>query len=115
MRNHAFALVLLLALAGCVDIPSGAWTLRAPDGATFRTEVSVLRAGEYYVRAPGQTISGAYSYKNRELKIAKLDNPRMSGYVWRLMRRGELVLVEEPPAPISGVRMTSSTMKKTQN
>lgn len=104
----------MLSLAGCasVDIPPGAWTLRAPDGSTAAVEVSNLRTGEYYVRAPGQTFSGSYIYKDRELSILKPDNPRMNGYVWKLEHKGQLVLVEEPPVPVSGVRLTSASLHK---
>lgn len=114
MRNHVLVICGLLALGGCatMDIPAGAWTLRAPDGATSQVEVSMLRKKEYYLRAPGQTISGAYSFKGKELTITKPDNPRMSGYVWRLTGKGQLVLVEEPPVPVAGVRLTSATLER---
>ena len=114
MNMRSIALVAALALGGCasVDIPTGTWTLRAPDGAESAVEVSALREAEYYLRAPGRTIGGAYVYRDKELSITKPDNPRMSGYVWKLKSKGELVLVEEPAVPVSGVRLTSATLEK---
>lgn len=114
MTIRPLALVAALALGGCasVDIPTGAWTLRAPDGSESAVEVSALREKEYYLRAPGRTVGGAYVYRDKELSIAKPDNPRMGGYVWKLKRKGELVLVEEPAVPVSGVRLTPATLEK---
>lgn len=114
MKNRIATVLMALSLGGCttVDIPPGAWTLRAADGTTAPVEVSNLRAGEYYLRAPGLTFSGSYVYKDRELAILKPDNPRMNGYIWKLERKGQLVLVEEPPVPVSGVRLTSSSLRK---
>jgi hypothetical protein len=114
MKTRIFSVLLALSLGGCasVDIPPGAWTLRAPDGTTSAVEVSNLRAGEYYLRAPARTFSGSYIYKDHELSILKPDNPRMNGYVWKLERKGQLVLVEEPPVPVSGVRLTSGSLRK---
>ena len=114
MKFRTVTLLMTLSLCGCasVDIPPGAWTLKAPDGTTSAVEVSKLRTGEYFVRAPGRTFSGSYVYKERELTILKPDNPRMNGYVWKLERKGQLVLVEEPPVPVSGVRLTSASLRK---
>lgn len=117
MKMHPIALMTALALGGCasVDIPTGAWTLRAPDGSESAVEVSTLREAEYYLRAPGRTIGGAYVYRDKELSITKPDNPRMGGYVWKLKGQGELVLVEEPAVPVSGVRLTSATLEKNRD
>lgn len=115
MKIRITLLVLVTLIAGgcaTVDIPAGAYTLETPDGTTSAVEVSNLRKGEFYLRAPGRTISGSYVYKKPELTVLKPDNPRMNGYVWKLERKGQLVLVEEPPVPVSGVRLTSATLRK---
>jgi len=117
MNMRPIVLMAAVALGGCasVDIPTGAWTLRAPDGSESAVEVSALREKEYFLRAPGRTFGGAYLYRDKELSITKPDNPRMSGYVWKLKSKGELVLVEEPAVPVSGVRLTSAKLEKDRN
>ena len=101
--------------AGCATKPvslAGTWSLREPDGTTSTVSVSELREQEYYLRAPGQPVSGVYRFADGELRITKPDLPRMSGYVWRRNEQGDLVLVAEPSVPVSGKRMTSATMTR---
>lgn len=116
MKHVYMATLGAMFLSGCaaVELQPGSWTLRAPDGSTSTVEVSSLREHEYYLRAPGLSIAGVYTFQDGELYMAAPDNPRMAGYVWKLGHDGVLVLVQEPPVPVSGVRLTSATMRKTR-
>ena len=116
MRFTAICL-LGLQLAGCATKPvslAGTYSLRAPDGSTSTVELSSLREQEYYLRAPGQAVSGVYRFAADELRITKPDNPRMSGFVWKMNADRSLVLVAEPPVPTSGTRLTSATLTPTR-
>lgn len=109
--------LLGLTMAGCATAPvslAGTYSLRAPDGSTSMVEISSLREQEYYLRAPGQSVSGTYRFAEGELRITKPDNPRMSGYVWKKNSDGSLVLVAEPSVPTSGTRLTSATLTPTR-
>lgn len=110
----AICIVALSFLASCASVPSlaGKYSLRAPDGATSWVEVSALRDQEYYLRAPGQAISGVYRFAGDELRITRPDNPRMVGFAWKKTADGTLVLVAEPPVPVSGTRLMSATLTR---
>lgn len=110
----AICILALSSLIGCATVPSlaGKYSLRAPDGATSLVEVSALRDQEYYLRAPGQPVSGVYHFAGNELRITKPDNPRMTGFAWKKNPDGTLVLVEEPPVPVSGTRLMSATLTR---
>lgn len=115
LRVSAICLLGLVSLSGCATAPvslAGIYSLRAPDGATSTVEVSALRDQEYYLRAPGQPVSGVYQFASGELRITKPDNPRMSGFTWKKNADGSLVLVAEPPVPVSGTRLMSATLTR---
>lgn len=117
MNNRSTVLVLAgaLLLTACATKPeslAGNYSLSAPDGTTSTVALSALREQEYYVRAPGQPVSGVYRFEAGELRITKPDNPRMTGFVWRKDANGVLVLVAEPPVPVSGKRLTSATLTR---
>jgi hypothetical protein len=116
LRVSAVCLLGLVFLSGCATAPvslAGNYSLRAPDGATSTVEVRALRDQEYYLRAPGQPVSGVYQFASGELRITKPDNPRMSGFTWKKNADGSLVLVAEPPVPVSGTRLMSATLTRT--
>ena len=101
-----------LLLAACAPtLQTGAWNLTTPDGKSSSVEVSLLREGEYYLRAPGNPISGVYLLDARQLRMSKPDQPRMEGNIWQWQQNGELTLVAEPPFTVSGVRQTSATLR----
>ena len=116
-RLHVFRCLLpgaaVILLGACSPlIKPGSWNLVTPDGQSTSVEVSLLRKGEYYLRAPGNPISGVYVLKEKRLlSMSKPDQPRMEGAVWQLQRGGELTLVAEPPFTVSGVRQTSATLR----
>jgi hypothetical protein len=113
---NSVAVLITAVLMSCAAAPenlAGHYSLRAPDGATATVEVSALREQQYYLRAPGQAVSGVYQFANGELRITKPDNPRMTGFIWRKEANGVLVLVDEPPVPVSGTRLSSATLTRT--
>jgi hypothetical protein len=116
LRPTLIGIAAAALLAACATQPpeslAGSYSMRAPDGTTSAVAVSALRDQEYYVRAPGEPVSGVYRFANGELRITKPDNPRMSGFVWRKEATGAFVLVEEPPVPVSGKRLTSATLTR---
>jgi hypothetical protein len=116
IRSTLLGLAAAAWLAGCATKPpeslAGNYSMRAPDGTTSAVTVAALREQEYYLRAPGEPVSGVYRFANDELRITKPDNPRMSGYVWRKEASGAFVLVEEPTVPVSGKRLTSATLTR---
>jgi hypothetical protein len=115
MRFRLLALLTAALLAACATtaVPTGAWQLTAPDGSVVPVNVSLLSDRQYYLSAPRHPISGAYKLDKTELRIVKPDNVRMGGYVWHLNPGGSFVLIEETPVQISGQRLISSTLIKT--
>jgi len=115
MRFRFLALLAAALLVACATtaVPPGAWQLTAPDGTVVPVNVSLLTDNQYYLSAPRHPISGVYKLDKTELRIVKPDNVRMGGYVWRLNPNGSFVLVEETPVQLSGQRLISSTLVKT--
>ena len=91
-------------------IRPGIWELTTADGRTTDVNLSELRAGEYYLDAGLDPLSGVYSLESDEFAMRKPDNPRMKGYVWLVRPDMSMVLVDEAPVELSGQRMVSSTL-----
>jgi hypothetical protein len=104
------ATLCLLSMASHARAPlkPGLWNLHTPAGEVSELRISVLTKNEYYFNLPKHPISGVYTWDGKLLRITKPDNPRMGGYVWKVQRDRSLVLVEETPVPISGVKLVSS-------
>jgi hypothetical protein len=88
----------------------GQWNLQTPAGEVSEVEITLLRKNEYYFSLLKHPISGVYTWDGKLLRMTKPDNPRMGGYAWRVQRDHTLVLVEETPVPISGMKLISSKM-----
>ena len=101
----ALCLMLCASIIHAAPIKPGNWSMQTPSGEVFPVQVTLLKKGEYYFNALKHPISGVYKWDGKLFRIIKPDNPRMSGFVWRLERNHTLTMAEETPVPISGVKL----------
>lgn len=104
----------LISACSTAPIDVGNWQLRQPDGLVVPVAVSALRKNEYYFNAMQHPVSGVYALDKKTLRIIKPDNPRMGGYAWSLRNAQHMTLVEETPVNISGQRLISAELTKSQ-
>lgn len=102
----------LLSACSTVQLDTGNWQLRQPDGIVVPVSVTVLKKSQYYFNAPRHPVSGVYALNKRTLRMIKPDNPRMAGYVWNLNDARHMTLIEETPVNISGLRLISSNLTR---
>jgi len=103
-------------LAACASVPEpkglreGTWTLYAENGDQVLVEVTELRHWEYRLNARTHPVSGIYVLEGDRVLMTKPDNPRMKEFVWRYRSNTSLLLIEEPPVELSGMRLSASEL-----
>lgn len=117
LHARTFAVFALCGvLAACASVPEpkglreGTWTLYAEDGDQVLVEVTELRHWEYRLNARTHPVSGIYLLEGDQVFMTKPDNPRMKAFVWRYRSNTSLLLIDEPPVELSGMRLTASEL-----
>jgi hypothetical protein len=104
--DNKFLLVIVVALmfCGCATTDlSGRWNLKAQDGKMIPMTIQDFGGGKFYLH--GDTpLDGVYRRRDDELVCTKPDDPRLTGFVWRVQNQNNLVLVSEPPLWVSQER-----------
>lgn len=116
-KVRAFVVIALCGvLAACASVPEpkglreGTWTLYAEGGEQVLVEVTELQHWEYRLNARTHPVSGIYVLEGDQVFMTKPDNPRMKEFVWRYRSNSSLLLIEEPPVELSGMRLTASEL-----
>jgi len=114
--RRVIILAVGLVISGCASVPEpqglqpGTWELETSDGQIVDVEVREVQGWDYYFDAGTHPISGVYTLQGDSVLMQKPDNPRMKNYSWNLREDRSLVLVDEPPVELTGVRLVSSTL-----
>ncbi len=100
----AVVMSVVLLGAGCAtENFAGKWNLEAQNGKVIPVMIQNFSNGHYYMH--GNTpLDGIYSKQSDKLICTKPDDPRLTGFVWRIQDKNTLLLIAQPSMWVSQER-----------
>lgn len=100
-------------LSGCASQPTlvGTWNLHLPRHQTRVVAIENFGHGRYYLH--GHTLmDGLYRKEGKQLICVTPNDPRLSGFVWRIEGRNKLILVAQPRLWVSQERYLGDALTR---
>lgn len=99
------------ALAGCAG-PAlvGTWQLHEAQRTTVVT-IQGFGHGRYYLHGHTE-LDGIYRRRDRRLVCVKPNDPRLQGFIWRIVSNNKLILVTQPKLWVAKNRYLGDTLTR---